>query len=47
MSSILDLSLYESGEQKIQWVRGYMPLLSGLEKEFENEKPVAGVGVAR
>ena len=46
MSSILDLSLYESGEQKIQWVRGYMPLLSGLEKEFEKEKPFAGLRVA-
>ena len=46
MSSILDLSLYDSGEQKIQWVRGYMPLLSGLEKEFEKEKPFAGLRVA-
>ena len=46
MSSILDLSLYESGEQKIQWVRSYMPLLSGLEKEFEKEKPFAGLRVA-
>lgn len=46
MSMIKDVSLYASGEQKIQWVKSYMPLLSGLEKEFREELPFKGLRVA-
>lgn len=46
MSRIKDVSLYASGEQKIQWVKSYMPLLSGLEKEFREELPFKGLRVA-
>lgn len=46
MSIICNPALSESGEQKIQWVRGYMPLLSGLEEEFKKEKPFSGLRVA-
>ena len=42
MSMIKDVSLHASGEQKIQWVKSYMPLLSGLEKEFREELPFKG-----
>lgn len=46
MGIICNPALSESGEQKIQWVRGYMPLLSGLEEEFKKEKPFSGLRVA-
>lgn len=46
MSRIKDVSLHASGEQKIQWVKSYMPLLSGLEKEFREELPFKGLRVA-
>lgn len=46
MSSIQDVRLHALGEQKIQWVKGFMPLLSGLEKEFAQTKPFAGLRVA-
>ncbi|MGN0561854.1 MAG: adenosylhomocysteinase [Candidatus Fimenecus sp.] len=46
MSQIQNEALYASGEQKIQWVKSFMPLLSGLETEFAAEKPFAGLRVA-
>lgn len=46
MSEIKDVNLYPSGERKIQWVRANMPLLRGLEKEFAEEKPFAGLRIA-
>lgn len=46
MSQIRNASLYASGEQKIQWVKSFMPLLSGLETEFAAEKPFSGLRVA-
>ncbi len=46
MSIIKDVSLHASGEQKIQWVKSYMPLLSGLESEFREELPFKGLRVA-
>lgn len=46
MSIIKDAALHVSGEQKIQWVKSYMPLLSGLEKEFREELPFEGLRVA-
>ncbi len=46
MSIIKDEALYASGEQKIEWVKSYMPLLSGLEAEFRAEQPFRGLRVA-
>lgn len=46
MSEIRDLGLYPSGEQKIRWVMGYMPLLSGLARDFAESKPFSGLRVA-
>ncbi|MGN0555637.1 MAG: adenosylhomocysteinase [Candidatus Fimenecus sp.] len=46
MSQIRNEALYASGEQKIQWVKSFMPLLSGLESEFAAEQPFAGLRVA-
>ena len=42
---VRDLSLAPSGHQKIEWVRAHMPLLRGLEEEFSQTKPFAGVKV--
>ncbi len=44
--SIRDISLAESGRQKIAWVKKHMPILSGLEAEFERTKPFEGVKIS-
>lgn len=46
MNEIRNIDLFESGERKIQWVKANMPLLSGLEKEFSEEKPFRGIKIA-
>ena len=46
MSEIRNGALCASGEQKIQWVKSFMPLLSGLETQFAAEQPFAGLRVA-
>ena len=46
MSIVKDLSLSPSGLQKIQWVRDFMPALSGIEERFRREKPFAGLTIA-
>ena len=46
MSIVKDLSLAPSGHQKIQWVRDFMPALSGIEERFRREKPFAGLTIA-
>ncbi|MBR6102702.1 MAG: adenosylhomocysteinase [Ruminococcus sp.] len=46
MSIIRDPSLWESGKRKIDWVRGNMSLLRGIEEEFSESKPFAGLKVA-
>ena len=46
MSEIRDIALWESGERKIQWVKGNMPLLRGIEAEFAQTKPFAGKRIA-
>ncbi len=43
---ILDLDLASSGNDKIEWVRRNMPLLSGIFTQFETEKPFTGVRIA-
>ena len=46
MSLVRDISQYESGRLKIDWVKAHMPVLSGIEKDFANERPFEGVRVA-
>ncbi|HWR62712.1 MAG TPA: adenosylhomocysteinase [Clostridia bacterium] len=41
-SIIRDISRAESGHKKIEWVKGYMPVLSAIEKEFIKEQPFKG-----
>ncbi len=45
-SEIRDVNLWESGETKIQWVKGNMPLLRSIEEEFSQTKPFTGIKVA-
>ena len=40
MSDIKDISLADSGEDKIKWVESYMPVLNSIKKEFEKTKPL-------
>ena len=46
MSEIKDPALWESGEQKIAWVKGNMPLLRGIEEDFAREQPLKGLRIA-
>lgn len=46
MSRIRDLQLARSGQDKIDWVRSCMPVLSALETEFSERKPLAGKRIA-
>jgi adenosylhomocysteinase len=41
-SSIKNQHLAPEGKVKINWVKQYMPLLNGLEKEFREKKPFLG-----
>ena len=45
-SHIKDINLWESGELKLSWVRAHMPLLDGIQKEFEKTQPFKGLKVA-
>lgn len=45
-SHIKDISLWESGELKLSWVRSHMPLLEGIDKDFRESKPFKGLKVA-
>ena len=45
-SHIRDINLWESGAQKIVWVRNHMPLLDSIEQEFLKTKPFAGLKIA-
>lgn len=42
MSMIRNISLAPQGHEKIQWVKGYMPLLRQLEEEFMAQQPFKG-----
>ena len=39
---VRDIEEYPSGEKKIQWVKGNMPLLNGIEADFRKDRPFAG-----
>ena len=42
MSDIKDISLAKIGQDRIDWVRSYMPVLSSIEQDFIARKPFAG-----
>lgn len=44
--NILDVSLYPSGLDKIEWVRRNMALLNGIEEKFREEQPFKGLRIA-
>ena len=46
MSIIKDIGLADGGEKKIEWAKRNSPLLRGLESEFSDTKPFAGVRIA-
>jgi len=46
MSQIRDINLWESGAQKIAWVKANMPVLNAIEEQFIDDKPLEGVTVA-
>lgn len=46
MSTIKDLNLAPSGEQKIRWVEAHMPVLRDIGSDFAREKPFAGLKIA-
>ena len=46
MSIIKDIGLADGGEKKIEWAKRNSPLLRGLESEFSETKPFAGVRIA-
>ena len=46
MSSLKHPELAAQGKMKIDWVRGFMPVLSAFEKRYSEEKPLAGLRVA-
>ena len=43
MSIVRDESLWQSGKNKIDWVKSCMPVLSTIEERFKKEKPLAGL----
>ena len=46
MSEIRDEKLWESGAQKIDWVKRNMPLLNSIENDFIKDQPFKGLRVA-
>ena len=46
MSLVRNISLYESGQQKINWVKAHMPVLRSIEKDFSETKPFKNLKVA-
>ncbi|MBR6681983.1 MAG: adenosylhomocysteinase [Clostridia bacterium] len=42
MSNIKDIGLAESGRNKIEWVKSYMPVLNKIKEEFEKDLPFKG-----
>ena len=46
MSLVRDASLFESGQQKIDWVKAHMPVLRSIEKDFLESQPFKNLKVA-
>ena len=45
-SMIRDITKWESGHQKVEWVRKNMPLLRGIEEDFSKTRPFEGLRIA-
>ena len=45
MSSISNISLAPSGEKKILWAAGHMPLLNAIKADFEETRPFEGLKI--
>ncbi|HZK02614.1 MAG TPA: adenosylhomocysteinase [Anaerovoracaceae bacterium] len=43
---VRDIGLAPTGRQKIEWVASHMPLLSGLKKQFEKDKPFENIKIS-
>lgn len=43
---VKDINLAQSGKQKIEWVKSYMPLLRSLEEEFSAAKPFKDIRIS-
>lgn len=46
MSLVKDITLFPSGQQKIDWVKAHMPVLRSIEKDFIETKPFKNLKVA-
>ena len=46
MSNIKNTEIWQSGKDKIDWVRSYMPLLSTIEEEFKATQPFKGLKIS-
>ena len=46
MYDIADIHLAPSGETKIRWVAGHMPVLAAIAEDFKRDRPLAGLKVA-
>lgn len=46
MNLVRDISLFESGQQKIDWVKAHMPVLKSIEKDFSESKPFENLKIA-
>ncbi len=46
MGEIKDKSLFKKGQDKMDWAFSHMPVLSGIYKRFEKEKPLEGLNVS-
>ena len=46
MTKIANPALAPSGEDKIQWVASYMPLLNSIKDDFQKHKPFTGLDIA-
>ena len=45
-SVIRDITLAEDGRKKIEWAGNFMPVLNGIKREFERDRPFDGIKVA-
>ncbi|MDR1117218.1 MAG: adenosylhomocysteinase [Oscillospiraceae bacterium] len=45
MSDIRDIGLAPSGQDKLDWVASYMPMLAAVRKRFIQEKPFKGLAI--
>ncbi len=46
MSKVKNIALAPQGEKELSWARENMPILAGIRKEFEKEKPFKGITIS-